>query len=98
MNIGEVAKRSGLNPSRIRFYEAQKLLNLVVRKPNGYRDYPADVILILKIITSAQSAGLSLEEIQAILPADLSTRSMMNSLRDSNVPVPQARRNRWKPP
>jgi DNA-binding transcriptional MerR regulator len=74
MNIGEVAKRSGLNPSRIRFYEAKKLLNLVVRKPNGYRDYPADAILILKIITSAQSAGFSLEEIQAILPADLSTR------------------------
>ena len=73
MNIGEVARRSGLNPSRIRFYEAKGLLNAVVRKANGYRDYPADAILILKIITSAQRAGFSLEEIQGILPADFST-------------------------
>src|SRR5437868_1878666 len=73
MNIGEVARRTGLNPSRIRFYEAKGLLNAVVRKANGYRDYPADALLILKIITSAQHAGFSLEEIQGILPADLST-------------------------
>ena len=72
MNIGEVAKRSGLNPSRIRFYEAKGLLSAVVRKANGYRDYPTDAILILKIITSAQRAGFSLEEIRGILPADLS--------------------------
>jgi DNA-binding transcriptional MerR regulator len=72
MNIGEVAKLSGLNPSRIRFYEAKGLLDAVVRKANGYRDYPADALLILKIITSAQRAGFSLEEIQAILPADFS--------------------------
>jgi DNA-binding transcriptional MerR regulator len=74
MKIGEVAKRTGLNPSRIRFYEAAGLLNAVVRKPNGYRDYPAGAILILKIITSAQRAGFSLEEIRGILPADLSTQ------------------------
>jgi DNA-binding transcriptional MerR regulator len=72
VNIGEVAKLSRLNPSRIRFYEAQGLLNAVVRKANGYRDYPTDAILILKIITSAQRAGFSLEEIRGILPADLS--------------------------
>ena len=74
MNIGEVAKRSGLNPSRIRFYEAKGLLKAVVRKANGYRDYPADALLILNIITSAQRAGFSLEEIRGILPADLSTQ------------------------
>ena len=73
MNIGEVARRSGLNPSRIRFYEAKGLLKAVARKANGYRDYPADALLILSIITSAQRAGFSLEEIQGILPADLST-------------------------
>jgi DNA-binding transcriptional MerR regulator len=73
MKISEVAKRCGLNPSRIRFYEAKGLLKAVVRRPNGYRNYPADAILILKIITSAQRAGFSLDEIQGILPADLST-------------------------
>jgi DNA-binding transcriptional MerR regulator len=44
----------------------------VVRKANGHRDYPADALLILKIITSAQRAGFSLEEIQSILPGDFS--------------------------
>lgn len=68
MKIGELAKRSGLSTSRIRFYEASGLLNAVERTGNGYRSYGADTVWILELITGAQSAGFSLEEIRSLLP------------------------------
>jgi DNA-binding transcriptional MerR regulator len=71
MRIGELARRSGLNTSRIRFYEAKGLLNAVSRKANGYREYPPDTVIILGIIVGAQRTGFSLDEIKQILPADL---------------------------
>ncbi|BCK77095.1 merR family transcriptional regulator [Acetobacter aceti NRIC 0242] len=71
MKIGELAQRSGLTPSRIRFYERIGLLKAVDRKANGYRSYPAEAVTILGLIALAQGAGFSLDEIRALLPADL---------------------------
>lgn len=71
MNIGELAERSGLSRSRIRFYETKGLLNQVSRSGNGYRSYQADAVLVLKIITSAQQAGFSLSDIAKLLPSDI---------------------------
>lgn len=68
MKIGELAKRSGLAPSRIRFYEASGLIRGVERRENGYRDYGPEALWTLEIITSAQSAGFSLDEIRNLLP------------------------------
>ena len=71
MTIGELAKRTGLTTSRIRFYESAGLLKTVERRPNGYRSYPPDAVLVLDLITTAQNAGFSLDEIRTLLPADL---------------------------
>ncbi|MFS2197797.1 MerR family transcriptional regulator [Pseudomonas sp. Pseusp3] len=68
MRIGELAKISGLAPSRIRFYEASGLIKSVARKANGYRDYAPDTEWVLEIITGAQAAGFSLDEIRQLLP------------------------------
>jgi DNA-binding transcriptional MerR regulator len=73
MKIGELARQSGLNASRIRFYEARGLLHAVVRGENGYRSYPPEALQVLRIITGAQRAGFSLEEIRKLIPADLSS-------------------------
>ncbi|MDN3922537.1 MerR family transcriptional regulator [Roseateles violae] len=70
MKIGELAKHSGLAPSRIRFYEASGLIRGVERKENGYREYGPEALWTLDIITSAQSAGFSLDEIRNLLPND----------------------------
>ncbi len=69
MNIGELAKQSGLAASRIRFYEAQGLINQVERMPNGYRRYAPEALQILQLIQSAQQAGFSLQELKALMPA-----------------------------
>jgi DNA-binding transcriptional MerR regulator len=68
MKIGELAKRSGLAPSRIRFYEKSGLLNSIERQRNGYREYGDETLWMLEIITSAQGAGFTLDEIRSLLP------------------------------
>lgn len=71
MRIGQLAKRSGLTPSRIRFYESIGLLKTADRRANGYRMYSAEAATILELIATAQRAGFSLDEIRALLPSDL---------------------------
>ncbi len=68
MKIGELAKISGLATSRIRFYEASGLIKSVARKANGYRDYAPETEWVLQIITGAQAAGFSLDEVRQLLP------------------------------
>lgn len=60
MRIGELAQRSGLTASRIRFYETSGLIDAVERNANGYREYTAEAVVTLDIITEAQKAGFSL--------------------------------------
>lgn len=67
MKIGELARRTGLAPSRIRFYEASGLI-AAQRQSNGYRSYPAQAEQTLAVIACAQQAGFSLEEIRRLLP------------------------------
>lgn len=73
MKIGELADLTGLAPSRIRFYERIGLLKTVRRQANGYRAYPPEAVNMLKLITTAQQAGFSLDELRALLPADLAS-------------------------
>lgn len=68
MKIGELAERSGLAPSKIRFYEAQGLISQVKRQANGYREYPPQAVQILEIIITAQAGGFSLDQIRHLLP------------------------------
>lgn len=73
MKIGELAQRSGLAASTIRFYEAKGLLKAVPRQINGYREYPQDAVLLLSLIAGAQQAGFTLDEIKQVLPPDLTS-------------------------
>ena len=69
MKIGELAERTGLAPSKIRFYESQGLVAPVRRQANGYREYLPQSVQLLEIIVTAQAAGFSLDEIRHLLPA-----------------------------
>jgi len=68
MKIGDLAKATGLAPSRIRFYEAEGLISAPPRGSNGYRIYSPDVLGVLQIIDNAQRVGFSLDEIRHFLP------------------------------
>ena len=89
MLIGEIAKYTGLSTSRIRFYETQGLLS-ASRRANGYRTYDADTIVTLNIITCAQDAGFTLEEIRNLMPSHPSGShdgSLVAALREKLVEI-----------
>ena len=62
LTIGEVAARSGVAPSALRFYEDQGLI-VSERNDSGHRRYPRSVLRRVAFIVFAQKVGLSLEEI-----------------------------------
>ncbi len=72
MKIGDLAKRTGLTPATIRFYESKGLITAVSRRANGYREYPAEAVAVLTIITNAQQTGFTLDQIKHVLPGNLS--------------------------
>jgi MerR family transcriptional regulator, copper efflux regulator len=67
MTIGNVARRVGIQPSAIRYYERQGLLQPAVRGSNGYRFYSDDAISLLQFVKRAQSLGITLKEIKPLL-------------------------------
>jgi MerR family transcriptional regulator, redox-sensitive transcriptional activator SoxR len=72
LTIGEVARRSGVAASALRFYEERELITSE-RAGSGHRRYPRSVLRRIAFIVFAQRVGLTLEEIGgelAKLPPD----------------------------
>jgi MerR family transcriptional regulator, redox-sensitive transcriptional activator SoxR len=66
LTIGEAARRSGVAPSALRFYEDRKLIR-AERARSGHRRYTRAVLRRIAFIVFAQRVGLTLEEIGAEL-------------------------------
>src|SRR5262245_34736779 len=80
LSIGEVARRSGLKPSAIRYYEQIGLLPAPFRS-GGRRLYRDSILDRLSILNFAKHAGFSLREVRALLAEN-----------HGNRPLPQ----RWR--
>jgi MerR family copper efflux transcriptional regulator len=70
MKIGELAERTGVAASAIRFYEEQGLLQAPVRSANGYRDYDENALTRLHVVVTVQKLGFSLETIRGLFMHD----------------------------
>lgn len=66
ISIGQLAARSGVAPSALRFYEAEGLIT-AERDRAGRRRYARATLRRVAFIRAAQRVGLSLEEIRAAL-------------------------------
>ncbi len=66
LSIGQVATRSGVAASALRYYEAEGLIHSR-RNPAGQRRYNRDVLRRVAIIKTAQRLGLSLKDIKSAL-------------------------------
>jgi MerR family redox-sensitive transcriptional activator SoxR len=90
LTIGEVAERSGMAPSALRFYEDKGLITST-RTDGGQRRYRRDVLRRVACIQVAQRVGLTLEEIGdvlEVLPADAApTKKEWHELSTSWRPV-----------
>jgi MerR family transcriptional regulator, mercuric resistance operon regulatory protein len=67
MLISEIAAQAGVNAQTIRFYERRGLLKKPRRLPSGYRDYPPEVVNLVRFIKRTQKRGFTLQEIECLL-------------------------------
>ncbi len=66
LSISEVAKRTGLRPSALRYYEEAGLVSPVARV-SGRRHYDASVLDRLRVVACAQEAGFTIAEVRELL-------------------------------
>jgi MerR family transcriptional regulator, redox-sensitive transcriptional activator SoxR len=66
LSIGEVAERSGIAPSALRFYERQGLI-AAERTGGNQRRYDRAVLRRIAFIQAGRAAGVTLAEIQRAL-------------------------------
>ncbi|ELC3205936.1 Cu(I)-responsive transcriptional regulator [Vibrio parahaemolyticus] len=62
MNIGAVAKLTGLSSKSIRLYEDKGIISQPARSDSGYREYSDNHIQELNLVSRAKNAGFSLQE------------------------------------
>lgn len=67
MRIAELAERTGVSASALRYYEARGLLRADARTLAGYRLYRLPAVGRVGFIQRAKALGMSLREIEALL-------------------------------
>ncbi len=67
VNIGEAAKRSGVNAKLIRHYESIGIVPKAGRSDSGYRTYSEADIHILSFVKRSRNLGFSMKEIKKLV-------------------------------
>ncbi len=67
MRIGQVAAATGVTVEAVRFYERRGLLPAPARTGGGYRDYPDQVVAVVRFVKHAQQLGFTLDDIDGLL-------------------------------
>lgn len=67
IQIGRVARETGLTVDAIRFYEKQRLLKRAPRTEGGFRLFSGQDLQHIQFIRRAQEQGFSLNEIRELL-------------------------------
>jgi DNA-binding transcriptional MerR regulator len=92
MTIGELARRTGIRPSRIRYYESVGVMPAPLRR-SGVRIYDVSAVDAIRDILVAQRLGFSLAEVRAIAAgectlaavADAHARALGHTIRRARV-------------
>jgi DNA-binding transcriptional MerR regulator len=67
LTAGRLGAMVGVSADTIRYYEKRGVLPVPARTPAGYRCYPKDAVLRVRMIRGALAAGFTLEELAEIL-------------------------------
>jgi len=67
LTIGEVARRAGIRPSALRYYESVGLLPAPRRVHGGHRRYDSSVFERLSVLRMAQQAGFTIAEMHRLV-------------------------------
>ena len=86
MNVSELARRTGLSPSGVRWYETVGVLPAAPRRENGYREYSEGDLRLLKLVTTLRRVGLAPAE-----AGRLARLCIERGMADPEVPAALAR-------
>lgn len=75
LRIGDAARRTGLSPASIRFYEREGLLPETLRSESRYRLYQAEDLHRLRFIRLCRAMDMSLDEVRTLLGLDLRNKN-----------------------
>ncbi len=67
MNIGQVAKKSGVSAKTIRYYESIGLIPEASRTESGYRTYSDKDVETLRFIHHSRNLGFSVKDVSQLL-------------------------------
>jgi MerR family transcriptional regulator, copper efflux regulator len=67
MNIGELAKNSGVNAKMIRHYESIGVIPKPARTDSGYRRYSDNDVHVLRFVKRARGLGFTMPEIKKLV-------------------------------
>jgi MerR family copper efflux transcriptional regulator len=89
VRIGQLAEKSGVPASTIRFYEKSGLLPKAARQPSGYRFYDQTALERLQLIRFSQSLGFTLDELPKLLhmPAGFDHDLIMKKLTEKQAEI-----------
>jgi arsenate reductase len=59
MKVSELARRAGIAPSAVRFYEEMGVLPPAARRDNGYREYADEALARLRLVVALRRLGLA---------------------------------------
>src|SRR6185436_15097720 len=64
---GELARLTGVSTDTLRVYERRGLLPTPRRSANGYREYPAEAPVRVRLVRRALAIGFTLDELRLVL-------------------------------
>jgi DNA-binding transcriptional MerR regulator len=79
--IAEAARRAGVSPDTVRYYERRGVLPKAVRTANGYRRYVDASVKRILFVRNALRVGFTLRQIAAFLSARDSGRAPCREVR-----------------
>lgn len=85
MSIGELARRAGVQPSAVRYYESLGLVSAPERV-GGKRRYGAETLARLNAIQLFKQAGFTMAELQVLLQSEpLPDQAVLSALVDRKL-------------
>jgi Hg(II)-responsive transcriptional regulator len=81
LTIGQLARRSGIGKSTVRYYERTGLLQQPDRTASNYRVYPDEAVMRVNFIRRVQQLGFTLEEIKGLLEMGVNRRTTCADVR-----------------
>jgi DNA-binding transcriptional MerR regulator len=83
VNIGELARRTGLSVKTIRYYSDEGLVPESSRSPSGYRRYDPSALARLEFVRTLRDLGLDLATIRRVLDQRADLRAVATAHADA---------------